>query len=41
MANSGMRNDPAVDLWLRLGEEDPLPEARYAVTTLGENDEAR
>ena len=40
MANGGMRDDPAVDLWLRLGEEDPLPEARYAVTTLVENDEA-
>lgn len=40
MANSDMGDEPAVDLWLRLGEEDPLPEARYAATTLAENDEA-
>ena len=39
MASSGMRDEPAVDLWLRLGEEDPLPEARYAVTPLDENGE--
>ena len=39
MASSGMTDEPAVDLWLRLGEEDPLPEARYAVTPLGENGE--
>ena len=40
MASSGMRDEPDIDLWLRLGEEDPLPEARYAVTPLGENGEA-
>ena len=39
MASSGMTDEPAVDLWLKLGEEDPLPEARYAVTPLGENGE--
>ena len=40
MAESGMRDEPAVNLWLRIGEEDPLPEARYAVTPLGDNGEA-
>ena len=32
MAQSGLRDEPAVDLWLKLGEEDPLPEVRYAVS---------
>ena len=40
MAESGMRDEPAVDLWLKLGEEDPLPEARYAVTSLDDTGEA-
>ena len=31
MAQSGFRDEP-VDLWLKLAEEDPLPEVRYAVT---------
>ena len=37
---SGIRDEPAVDLWLKLGEEDPLPEARYAMASLDENGEA-
>ena len=40
VAESGIRDDPTVSLWLRLGEEDPLPEARFAVTSLGDNGEA-
>ena len=32
MAQSGFRDEPAVDLWLKIGEGDPLPEARYAAT---------
>ena len=40
MAQSGLRYEPAVDLWLTRGEEDPLPEVRYTVTALVENDEA-
>ena len=31
MAQSGFKQEPAVDLWLKIGEGDPLPEARYAV----------
>jgi len=40
MAQSGLRDEPAVDVWLSLGKEDPLPEVRYTVTALVENDEA-
>lgn len=31
MAQSGFKQEPVVDLWLKIGEGDPLPEARYAV----------
>ena len=31
MAQSGFRDEPAVDLWLKLGKGDPLPEVRNAV----------
>lgn len=40
MAQSGLGDEPAVDVWLTLGEEDPLPEVRHTVTALVENDEA-
>ena len=30
MVQNGFRDEPAVDLWLKIGEGDPLPEARYA-----------
>lgn len=39
MAKHGLRDEPAVDIWLTLGERDPLPEVRYAVTPLDENGE--
>lgn len=39
MAQSGLRDEPAVDAWLTLGEEDPLPEVRHTGTALVENDE--
>ena len=29
MAQSGFREEPTVELWLELGRNDPLPEARY------------
>ena len=32
MAQSGFKQEPAVELWLNIGEEDPLPESRFAVT---------
>ena len=31
MAQSGLMNEPTVELWLKIGAEDPLPETRYAV----------
>ena len=31
MVRSGCREEPAVDLWLKLAEDDPLPEVRFAV----------
>lgn len=34
MAEGGFRDEPAVDLWLKLGREDPLPEVRYAAMPL-------
>ena len=40
MAQSGFKDDPTVDRWLKLGEEDPLPEVRYAATLPGDNGEA-
>ena len=32
MAQSGLRDDPAVVHWLELAEQDPLPEVRFAVS---------
>ena len=39
MAQSGLRDEPAVDLWLTLGEKDPLPEVRYVAMISDENGE--
>ncbi len=39
MAQSGFEDDPTVDRWLKLSEEDPLPEVRYAGTLPGGNGE--
>ncbi len=33
MAQHGFKDEPTIDRWLKLGEVDPLPEVRYAVTT--------
>ena len=39
MARSSFGNAPAVDRWLTLGKNDPLPEVRYAVTQTPDSDE--
>ena len=39
MAQSGLRDEPAVDLWLTLGGKDPLPEVRYVAMISDENGE--
>ncbi len=39
MAQRGLRDEPAVDIWLTLGEKDPLPEVRYVATISDEDGE--
>ena len=32
MVQSGLRDEQAVEIWLKIAKEDPLPEVRHAVT---------
>ena len=42
IAQRGFRDEPAVDLWLRISKEDPLPEVRFAVAPVfAANDTAK
>ena len=38
MGQSGCHDEPAVDLWLKLGREDPLPEVRYAAMPMADRE---
>ena len=37
MLQSGLREEPTVELWLKIGEEDPFPEVRYAAVSSSDN----
>ena len=37
MLQSGLREEPAVELWLKIGSEDPFPEVRYAAAPMDDN----